>query len=86
MENFCPLGSLHWYRFSSAFFIPPIRRCWGRLWRGKMVRQVCMAAFESMWDTHTEEEDMSHTSCLTMADCLGSSMSQTSNGRLVMPM
>ena len=50
------------------------------------MRQVCMAAFESMWDTHTEEEDMSHTSCLTMADCLGSSMSQTSNGRLVMPM
>lgn len=45
----------------------------------------CMVALGGTWQAYNEEAGVSNTSCLAMADCLGSSMSKANNGGLVVP-
>lgn len=68
------------------FFIPPVclQMLGKALERKNGGRQVCMAALGGMQRMYTDK-GVPHPSCLALADGLGSSMSQASNGTLVMP-
>lgn len=85
MEIFFLLKPLHVYRLSNViFYTTYLFVDAGKTTEKKGgENEGCVAAFGDIWHAYNEEAGISHTSCLAMADCLGSSVSQASNGSLV---